>query len=676
LKRDLEASRDKNGVYLSTERFQEMQAEITELNTKVEGYTEEMTKVTALFEPIKQELLETKATLDVTKVELKETATTLVQTAKELEETAIDCENQKHVVAKQGETEEMLTTQANELLEVADTTVSHIKELHAKIDRKGGVVEHNHAVAIELRNGLDLKFDAMRGAAETVAQNQLSSLAEFEAKTATIMDGQLAASQALTAQLAILAPEVSNGLDGARGLTDKYVAAAATDAASQLAAVGSAGSTISDEANQFSGVQFAACTAAMHTLLESQTTAVQTMQTMMAGFFTAQTAAVNTFVAGHSEKLDALRLMTASELASQSTTLQAQKVQLAEVTAKQQESAAIAMASVQAQIGTLLQGFVSGQAAELMSATVSVGEQLNQAAVRSTEFAARTEQEFETLSSGTSQFTAAFHTSSTEQTAAADGQAGAISTGLGELDGSIDAASAMVDQYVSTVVANVATHAETMQEFAAASAVTARTFAAEHSSMVTAAEAGITGLVETSESAMATVEEGAGSQRTTTSAYSTTVQTNIGEVIEATKATTSEMQTSVDKFVNEDRKQDVSTGATPMRQPYQFGREISFTRPHDELIAELRASPLVEEDEEAEEDVDAEVEAAAEDAVAEEIDQDEPEPWALEAAAEAAAAKTAAEKEVESGASEENPVKGKVVVAALPTGKPLGTINA
>lgn len=113
-----------------------------------------------------------------------------------------------------------------------------------------------------------------------------------------------------------------------------------------------------------------------------------------------------------------------------------------------------------------------------------------------------------------------------------------------------------------------------------------------------------------------------------------------------------------------------------MRQPYQFGREISFTRPHDELIAELRASPLVEEDEEAEEDVDAEVEAAAEDAVAEEIDQDEPEPWALEAAAEAAAAKTAAEKEVESGASEENPVKGKVVVAALPTGKPLGTINA
>ena len=110
----------------------------------------------------------------------------------------------------------------------------------------------------------------------------------------------------------------------------------------------------------------------MHTMLAAQTASLKSMQLMMTGFFAEQSATVNTFVAQHDSQLSALREMTAAELAAKVTALEEQKSQLAKVTVAQQAFAADAMADVQTQIASLLQGYVSDQAAKLSEATTMV----------------------------------------------------------------------------------------------------------------------------------------------------------------------------------------------------------------------------------------------------------------------------------------------------------------
>uniref|UniRef100_A0A3P8T4T1 Kinesin-like protein n=1 Tax=Amphiprion percula TaxID=161767 RepID=A0A3P8T4T1_AMPPE len=98
LKRDLAATRDKNGVYLSAENYESMVGQITSHEEQIVEYTdkiaameEEIKKVTELFEESKTRLEQCTVDLDDKQQRLEETSRDLQQTKEKLSEEEFIC---------------------------------------------------------------------------------------------------------------------------------------------------------------------------------------------------------------------------------------------------------------------------------------------------------------------------------------------------------------------------------------------------------------------------------------------------------------------------------------------------------------------------------------------------------------------------------------------------------
>ena len=143
LRKDLLATRERNGVYLADENYNEMQATISrqtkEIEEKInhikalEGTMEEKEKILSELElknnAQMEELHEAKMKLDTTTDALKSTNYRLKVTSQE-------CDEQKYLVEKLVSTEKVLLSHGHTLLNVADTATTDSLKLHEKIDRK------------------------------------------------------------------------------------------------------------------------------------------------------------------------------------------------------------------------------------------------------------------------------------------------------------------------------------------------------------------------------------------------------------------------------------------------------------------------------------------------------------------------------------------------------------
>lgn len=143
LRRDLMAMREKNGVYLANENYQEMIAtmetqaqEITEKISHIRALEEELEKKTDLFTEVSSKLEETQEKLDTTK-------TTLSCTQKLLHDTAQRLDEQKYIVTEHSKTEEKLKNQGKALISRVSLTIGDLFKLYDKLDRKKNVEEKN-----------------------------------------------------------------------------------------------------------------------------------------------------------------------------------------------------------------------------------------------------------------------------------------------------------------------------------------------------------------------------------------------------------------------------------------------------------------------------------------------------------------------------------------------------
>jgi len=158
LRKDLMASREKNGVFLANENYQEMinqievqSQEITEKIGAIKALKEEMDKKEEMFEEVSAELEEKSAELEATNIKLSETEQTLECTQVVLEKTATEREEQKHLVEKHAETEGALKEQAKKLLDTAEVSSKELKLVHEKLDRQKKVDEVNASAKEEFK---------------------------------------------------------------------------------------------------------------------------------------------------------------------------------------------------------------------------------------------------------------------------------------------------------------------------------------------------------------------------------------------------------------------------------------------------------------------------------------------------------------------------------------------
>lgn len=129
LRRDLHATREKNGIYIEEENYKEMckqlsagSSAIQEKEERMEALEREIAKSRKLFEDFSSQYESTK---------------------KELDKAVENCERQKRLIKAQRDIEKKMARQANELAVVAEAASNDIYLLHSKKDRIENLLKEN-----------------------------------------------------------------------------------------------------------------------------------------------------------------------------------------------------------------------------------------------------------------------------------------------------------------------------------------------------------------------------------------------------------------------------------------------------------------------------------------------------------------------------------------------------
>lgn len=131
LRRDLQATREKNGIYIEEENYKEMCKQLSAGNTaiqekedRLDALQAENEKIRKLFEDFTSQYEKTKAELDKAREH---------------------CLRQQKLIRAQREIEKKLTWQAKELMQVAETATNDNYLLHGKKDRIENILKENRA---------------------------------------------------------------------------------------------------------------------------------------------------------------------------------------------------------------------------------------------------------------------------------------------------------------------------------------------------------------------------------------------------------------------------------------------------------------------------------------------------------------------------------------------------
>lgn len=148
LKRDLIAAREKNGIYLATDTYNDMlykmETQQKELNEKIhifKSLKEELVDKTRSFDECQKNLEAISTNLIVEQGRVRITEAELSKTKKNLRKTERNHEESKHLVSCHLKTEQALSEHAKQLIEVAQAATVDTHSLLESIDRRKNVEE-------------------------------------------------------------------------------------------------------------------------------------------------------------------------------------------------------------------------------------------------------------------------------------------------------------------------------------------------------------------------------------------------------------------------------------------------------------------------------------------------------------------------------------------------------
>ncbi|XP_056903641.1 kinesin-like protein KIF11 isoform X1 [Takifugu flavidus] len=192
LKRDLAATRDKNGVYLSTENYETMISQITsheehvaELTDRIALMEEELRRVMELF-------TDNKTQLDQCSLDLTEKQQRLEETKQNLEQTKEKLCQEEFICSELESAQEHLYITAGQLLSAADTSTTDVSRLHDKLDRKKKVEQHNSYVQHSFIQRMAGAFSSMQHCIQQQEAQHRSNLSNYS----KAVDGLLVTNEA------------------------------------------------------------------------------------------------------------------------------------------------------------------------------------------------------------------------------------------------------------------------------------------------------------------------------------------------------------------------------------------------------------------------------------------------------------------------------------------------
>ncbi|KAI1886935.1 hypothetical protein AGOR_G00200890 [Albula goreensis] len=188
LKRDLAATRDKNGVYLSLENFDSMNSkmaaheeQITDFTEKISILEEDLKRLSELFSDSRRELEQCTESLQDVKLELEAAQTDLQHTKQKLSE-------EQFIVSELETTEWKLYNTADELLRTVDVSTRDVSGLHEKLDRKKAVEDHNTEMQEGFAKQMETMFSQMQKSVNEQSVKHQEMLHFYKSSVGDLLD--------------------------------------------------------------------------------------------------------------------------------------------------------------------------------------------------------------------------------------------------------------------------------------------------------------------------------------------------------------------------------------------------------------------------------------------------------------------------------------------------------
>eukprot|EP00096_Caligus_rogercresseyi_P016446 TRINITY_DN910_c0_g1_i2.p1 TRINITY_DN910_c0_g1~~TRINITY_DN910_c0_g1_i2.p1 ORF type:complete len:1078 (-),score=315.91 TRINITY_DN910_c0_g1_i2:356-3589(-) len=172
LKSELQAAREKSGVYLTKDNYLDLikkddsqEKEITELIQKISFLEKECDKIKEMFD-------QTKSCLEDTTKERDETRDLLDNTKNVLSQTTAEKEEQEYLVSRYVETESKLKSQASTLLTVSDESTRDLSGVHDKLDRIRKLDSDNETSTKKFQSSFQSRYNQLEDSFQSHIQDQ------------------------------------------------------------------------------------------------------------------------------------------------------------------------------------------------------------------------------------------------------------------------------------------------------------------------------------------------------------------------------------------------------------------------------------------------------------------------------------------------------------------------
>ncbi|XP_035742854.1 kinesin-like protein Klp61F [Vespa mandarinia] len=209
LRRDLLATRERNGVYLAQENYNEMQSlidyqgrEIEEKINHIKALEETMQNKEKLFNDLQVEHYVQTNKLQEVENNLASTTNVLKSTKNHLKMTRQERDEQKYLVENHVSTEKILLSQAKTLLNVADTASTDTYKLHDKIGRKTKVEEENENLSQQFQNNIKNRFQDIENDLSVYTHELVQFCMSLKTQIETVTSEGLTAAKLTTKKLA------------------------------------------------------------------------------------------------------------------------------------------------------------------------------------------------------------------------------------------------------------------------------------------------------------------------------------------------------------------------------------------------------------------------------------------------------------------------------------------
>ncbi|XP_057705131.1 kinesin-like protein KIF11 isoform X2 [Corythoichthys intestinalis] len=197
LKRDLAATREKNGIYLSTENYTSMMVQLTADKEHVVEYTERIAILEDEIKKVSELFMESKTQLEQCVAELDDKQHKLEDTSRDLKVTKEKLAQEEFVSGELHSAQEKLHSVATQLLSTAGTTTSDVLGLHDKLDRKKLVDQHNATALQSLTERLATAFSSINHNVQQQGDMQRRVLTGFPRAIDEVVAGSTAVARAV-----------------------------------------------------------------------------------------------------------------------------------------------------------------------------------------------------------------------------------------------------------------------------------------------------------------------------------------------------------------------------------------------------------------------------------------------------------------------------------------------